>query len=246
MKVNLGAIGKGYAAKIAMDVMTEQGVDRAAISTGGDTYLLGRKTIGPWIVGIEHPRETESLYRTIRCRRHGRGDFGRRQEVYRSFEEQRYGHILDPTHRNARHGLSKRNNRGFRTRPSLTLTPLPCLSWARKLGMNWVEAREGIESLIHRRQRRILTRSSGWSTIAGLDTRIVHSSTKVFKGRSKNDGRRWQAKPTTVRTRSTSNVCVGRNPRTDPSIQNQASWSSVEAGHVSIGRRSSETGGRVL
>jgi thiamine biosynthesis lipoprotein len=164
MKVNLGAIGKGYAAKIAVDVMSEQGIERAAISTGGDIYLLGRKTMGPWIVGIEHPRKTNRYIEQFVA-----GDVAvatsgdAKRFIVRSGK--RYGHILDP-----RTGMPATDCQSVTIAAS---EPAVADAYATAVfvmgpeaGMNWVEAHEGIESLIINAKGDI-TRSSGWSTIAG-------------------------------------------------------------------------------
>jgi thiamine biosynthesis lipoprotein len=164
MKVNLGAIGKGYAAKIAVDVMSELGIERAAISTGGDIYLLGQKTIGPWIVGIEHPRETSRYIEQFVA-----GDMAvatsgdAKRFIVRSGK--RYGHILDP-----RTGMPAMDCQSVTIAAS---DPAVADAYATAVfvmgpeaGMNWVEAHEGIESLIINAKGDI-TRSSGWSTISG-------------------------------------------------------------------------------
>lgn len=56
MRVDLNALGKGYAAQLALAVMKEQGIPRAALRIGGDSYLLGQHNSGPWIIDIAHPR----------------------------------------------------------------------------------------------------------------------------------------------------------------------------------------------
>ena len=56
MRVDLDALGKGYAAQLAMEVLKEQGIQRAALRIGSDSYLLGQRSSGPWIIDIAHPR----------------------------------------------------------------------------------------------------------------------------------------------------------------------------------------------
>ncbi|MEZ6077814.1 MAG: FAD:protein FMN transferase [Pirellulaceae bacterium] len=95
MRVNLGAVGKGYAARLAIDAMRGLGVERAAVSAGGDLCLLGRRTDGPWVVGLEHPRWTGRVMEQFVA-----GDIAvatssnSQRHVVR--DNQSYGHILDP------------------------------------------------------------------------------------------------------------------------------------------------------
>lgn len=60
--VDLGGIGKGYAADRVLDVYREHGVDSAFVNLGGNVAALGRKPDGtPWRVGIQHPRREGEL-----------------------------------------------------------------------------------------------------------------------------------------------------------------------------------------
>ena len=62
MKVDLGAIGKGYAVDRAAAVLAAEGVESAIIDAGGDLRLLGGKLgKGTWRIGIRHPREPGKL-----------------------------------------------------------------------------------------------------------------------------------------------------------------------------------------
>ena len=95
MQVNLGGIGKGYAARVAVDTMKAMGVERAAVSAGGDLYLLGRKTDGPWVVGLEHPRWTGRLTEQFVAGDIAVATSGNSQR-YVIRNNRSYGHILDP------------------------------------------------------------------------------------------------------------------------------------------------------
>ena len=163
MRVNLGAIGKGYAASIAIDVIRKRGFSHAVVSAGGDLCLLGRKTSGPWIVGIEHP-----LYPGQYIERFSAGDGGvatsgnAQRFVIR--DGKRYGHILDP-------------KTGYPVSDCLSVTIVCSDAVAAdafatavfvmgpKKGMDWVEAADGVEALIVDAEGAI-HRSSGWSRVA--------------------------------------------------------------------------------
>ncbi len=164
MRVNLGAIGKGYAARVAVDTMKAMGVERAAVSAGGDLYLLGRKTDGPWVVGLEHPRWTGRL-----TERFVVGDIA----VATSGNSQRhviknnrsYGHILDPR--------TGRPAEGCQSVTILAADPAQADAFATAVfvmgpdsGLAWVEEQAGVEALIIDRNGH-QHRSSGWSKITG-------------------------------------------------------------------------------
>lgn len=58
MKVDLGAIAKGYITDEAARVLKEEGVNTAIIDLGGDIVVVGNSTRGeeePWRVGIQDP-----------------------------------------------------------------------------------------------------------------------------------------------------------------------------------------------
>ena len=58
MKIDLGAIAKGYITDEAARVLKEEGVNTAIIDLGGDIVVVGNSTRGeeePWRVGIQDP-----------------------------------------------------------------------------------------------------------------------------------------------------------------------------------------------
>ena len=71
------------------------GIQRAAVSAGGDIFLLGKKNSGPWIVSVEHPRWEGKFVEQFAA-----GDIAvatsgdAKQFIIRNGV--RYGHILDP------------------------------------------------------------------------------------------------------------------------------------------------------
>ena len=108
MELDLGAVGKGYAADRLKELLEEQGVESAILWLGGNVQALGAKPDGsPWRIGVQDPagEEGESL---------GVLEVTDRAVVtsggyQRYFEEdgQIYWHILDPeTGLPARSGLS--------------------------------------------------------------------------------------------------------------------------------------------
>lgn len=56
MKIDFGAIGKGFAGDEAIQILREQGVKSAILDLGGNVQVLGAKTDGSdWTIGIKNP-----------------------------------------------------------------------------------------------------------------------------------------------------------------------------------------------
>lgn len=95
--VDLGGIGKGFAADLAMKVCRESGVTSAYINLGGNVHTLGEKIGGePWMIGIQNPRSTRG-----ECIA-GLAVAGRSAVTSGDYEKcfeaggRRYHHIVDP------------------------------------------------------------------------------------------------------------------------------------------------------
>ena len=94
MAVDLGGIGKGFAAKKARRCLTASGVTSAVLSLGGNVTLVGAKPDGSdWTVGLQDP-SLDSLFGFISGTNVSVVTSGGYQ---RYFEEngERYWHILD-------------------------------------------------------------------------------------------------------------------------------------------------------
>ncbi|MBE0538300.1 MAG: FAD:protein FMN transferase [Ignavibacterium sp.] len=89
--LNFGAIAKGYAVDKAIDVLKKLGIKEALVNAGGEISVLG----SDWIVGIQHPREINSIIKKIKLDGYSvatSGDY----EQYFEVDGVRYHHILDP------------------------------------------------------------------------------------------------------------------------------------------------------
>ncbi len=95
LQVDLGGIAKGYAVDRAIAVLKEHGVTSAAVNAGGDMYLLGQRPERFWRIGIQHPRQKETVLETVQVRDQAVVTSG---DYERFFEEDgiRYHHIFDP------------------------------------------------------------------------------------------------------------------------------------------------------
>ncbi len=97
MKLDLGAVAKGYAADEMIAMLRERGIRRAIVDLGGNVYAMGEKSPGkPWTIGIKDPKNaTGNPIMSIPIVDQSVVTSG----IYeRYFEEngKRYHHILNP------------------------------------------------------------------------------------------------------------------------------------------------------
>ena len=96
-KLELGAVGKGFAIDQAMSVIREKKAKGALISAGSSIGLMGVKEDGSsFTVALRDPRGDEGdyigLFHTTDCTISTSGDY----ERYFEYKGKRYHHILDP------------------------------------------------------------------------------------------------------------------------------------------------------
>lgn len=97
MAIDLGSIGKGYAADAIYDYLQEQGFNSAIIDLGGNIYAMGQKPGGKtWNIGIQDPdKERGNPIGTIQVTDKTVVTSG----IYERFfieDGKLYQHILDP------------------------------------------------------------------------------------------------------------------------------------------------------
>ena len=96
MEIDFGGFGKEYAADRAGAALAAQGVHHGYVNLGGDMRVLGPKQDGqPWLMGIQHPRQTGALVASLPVSQGGlatSGDYERFFEI----NNRRYCHILHP------------------------------------------------------------------------------------------------------------------------------------------------------
>lgn len=91
VRLNFGAIAKGYAVDKAVELLERNGVKEALVNAGGEIRELGND----WVVGIQHPRNKNSLLGTLKLSGMSvatSGDY----EQYFEKDGVRYHHLLDP------------------------------------------------------------------------------------------------------------------------------------------------------
>jgi len=98
MELDLGGVGKEYAADRVAELLNTRGVESALVNLLGDVRTVGRRGDGqPWIIGVQDPRDRSRCRFSIRarvdCGVATSGDYERGFEV----DGVRYHHLLDAT-----------------------------------------------------------------------------------------------------------------------------------------------------
>ncbi len=95
MKLDLGGIGKGYAALCLKELFIDNGIERALINLGGNVYALGRKKGGSkFRIGIQNPEGGE--YLTVVELENESAVTSGAYERYSIIDGVRYHHIFSP------------------------------------------------------------------------------------------------------------------------------------------------------
>ena len=97
MRLDVGAVAKGFATDRAIAALKAAGVQHALINAGGNIHAIGGKPDGsPWRVGLQHPREKNKLSGIFSLldgeSLQTSGDYQR----FVIYEGRRYSHIFDP------------------------------------------------------------------------------------------------------------------------------------------------------
>lgn len=95
IKLDLGAIAKGFAVAAGIQKLRQQGIQHALINAGGDLCGIGSQGKRPWRIGIRNPAG-EGIIASIELADDEcvftSGDY----ERYFSYDGKRYHHIIDP------------------------------------------------------------------------------------------------------------------------------------------------------
>jgi FAD:protein FMN transferase len=95
MRIDLGGIGKGYAADRGAAILKARGFTHAVVTAGGDSRILGDRMGQPWLVAIRHPDDPRKVVTRIPLSDTAVSTSG---DYERYFDEDgvRYHHIIDP------------------------------------------------------------------------------------------------------------------------------------------------------
>jgi FAD:protein FMN transferase len=96
MRLDVGGIGKGYAADRAAAIMETRGVHNGIIAVAGDIKTFGLKPDGsPWRIAVRHPRREDRPLGEITLGEEAVSTSGDYERFYIR-DGRRYHHILDP------------------------------------------------------------------------------------------------------------------------------------------------------
>jgi thiamine biosynthesis lipoprotein len=97
MRIDLGAVAKGYADRKAIDALKAQGIKSALVNAGGDVRIIGKRPDGqPWRIGVQDPRNSEGIAAKLAM---NDWDVLETSGDYQRFfmkDGVRYSHIIDP------------------------------------------------------------------------------------------------------------------------------------------------------
>ncbi|TPN85368.1 FAD:protein FMN transferase [Aquimarina algicola] len=96
MKIGFGAIGKGYAADKAKELLISKGVKAGIINASGDMSTWGKQPDGSdWKVAITNPLNKDHAFAMLPVVDKAVVTSGN-YEKYVTFDQKRYTHIIDP------------------------------------------------------------------------------------------------------------------------------------------------------
>ena len=96
MKIGFGAIGKGYAADKAKELLKNIGVKGGIINASGDMNTWGKQLSGEdWQIGIKNPLNKNKVFTLLPIYERAVVTSGN-YEKFVKFNEQRFSHIIDP------------------------------------------------------------------------------------------------------------------------------------------------------
>jgi thiamine biosynthesis lipoprotein len=96
VRLDLGAIAKGYAVDRAVAALRAEGIEQALVGAGGDVYALGKSPSGePWHVGIQSPDDRHRLAGSLSLEDAAVATSGDYQQFF-VHGSHRYHHLLDP------------------------------------------------------------------------------------------------------------------------------------------------------
>jgi thiamine biosynthesis lipoprotein len=146
MRIDLGGIAKGYAVDGAFELLTSRGYRNMIVNAGGDMRVGGKKINGPWVIGVQDPRDRSRMLATLDAEDISiatSGDY----ERYFELGGIRYHHLLNPFT-----GFPARQCRSVTilTKDALSADALATAVFVMgpQDGLRFIEAMEGVEGLI--------------------------------------------------------------------------------------------------
>ena len=95
LRLDFGAIAKGYAAQLAIEHLQRLGIHNAIVAAAGDLHVLGSHGARPWHIGIRHPR-APGVIASVDLKSGESISTSGDYERYFTYKGKRYHHLLDP------------------------------------------------------------------------------------------------------------------------------------------------------
>lgn len=96
MRVDLGAIAKGYAVDAAIQALKKCGIRNGLVSIGGEVRTIGTHPDGsPWNIAITNPAHPGKTSQTLHLSAASVATSGNYHQFF-DFQGKRYSHIIDP------------------------------------------------------------------------------------------------------------------------------------------------------
>jgi thiamine biosynthesis lipoprotein len=97
VKLDLGAIAKGYAVDRVRALLQAQGASSGLVQLGGEIACFGQANANKWRLGVQHPKEGADIWGTISARDYLRVSTSGNYRQPLEIGGQTYYHIFDPT-----------------------------------------------------------------------------------------------------------------------------------------------------
>jgi len=96
MKIDLGAVAKGYAIEEAVEIIKEAGIENALVDIGRNIKVIGKNPYGKiWKIGIQHPRKPNEIFSVLPLENMSVATSGDYEHFF-IHNGIRYHHIIDP------------------------------------------------------------------------------------------------------------------------------------------------------
>ncbi|MDT8317950.1 MAG: FAD:protein FMN transferase [bacterium] len=148
VRLDLGAIAKGYIIDEAGKVLLANNIDNFIINAGGDMVIKGKRGSKPWKVGLQHPRDAGKVMAHIeimdaRIAVVTSGDY----ERYFMEDSKRYHHILDPATGYPASGLMSVTIKALDAKVADALSTAVFVMGAKK-GLALIEQLQGVDAVL--------------------------------------------------------------------------------------------------
>lgn len=97
MKLDMGAVGKGYTGDVLTGILKEAGITSALLDLGGNIQVIGTKPDGSrWRLGLRNPFDEKGYLGVIEIADAAVVTSGSYERYFMGEDGKRYGHIIDP------------------------------------------------------------------------------------------------------------------------------------------------------